>query len=260
MYGMWSPQAGSKVDVLSLIPTLLIVGLGIMLLPIIITCLTQIVAPLTYTNGRRKRETTSNDTPMPLNTNFMLGLLNTLETALEKFGHLHWNYPQFINFSFAIYIPFVITVLAFSFSSRFRNFLHFSCSLKKTCRWWTGEKGHYSKHKWQQEYPGWFLTDWMKGATECYSRNKREERSWWHSTYAKEADSLSFQDHVMKDRGSLNDREFEIVKRETLMKLLNRRRMWWDNIFISLSEVLFFIGSLVLLCLERKESITNETV
>lgn len=91
MYGMWSPQAGSKVDVLSLIPTLLIVGLGIMLLPIIITCLTQIVAPLTYgmPNGRRKRETTNDDTPSPLNTNFMLGLLNTLETALEKFGHLH---------------------------------------------------------------------------------------------------------------------------------------------------------------------------
>jgi hypothetical protein len=93
MYGMWSPQAGQKVDVLSLIPTLLIVGLGIMLLPIIITCLTQIVAPLTYgpNVGRRKRETGDNtdDTPLPWNTNLMLGLLNTLETALEKFGHLH---------------------------------------------------------------------------------------------------------------------------------------------------------------------------
>jgi hypothetical protein len=77
----------------------------------------------------------------------MLGLLNTLETALEKFGHLHWNYPPFINSSFAIYIPFVTTVLAFSFSSRSRNFLHFSCSLK-ACRWWTQEKGHSSKHKW----------------------------------------------------------------------------------------------------------------
>ena len=84
MYGMWSPQAGSKVDVLSLIPTLLIVGLGIMLLPIIITCFTQIVAPLTYTQGRRKRDTLAQG--FPFHPSLMIGLLNTLETAVEKFS------------------------------------------------------------------------------------------------------------------------------------------------------------------------------
>lgn len=86
MYGMWNPQAGSKVDVLSLIPTLLIVGLGIMLLPIIITCFTQIVAPLTYANGRRKRDTLSQ--AFPFDRSMILGLLNTFETAMEKFGSL----------------------------------------------------------------------------------------------------------------------------------------------------------------------------
>lgn len=86
MYGMWNPQAGSKVDVLSLIPTLLIVGLGIMLLPIIITCFTQIVAPLTYSNGRRKRDTDSQK--FPFHQNLLIGLLNTLETAVDKFGRI----------------------------------------------------------------------------------------------------------------------------------------------------------------------------
>lgn len=83
-YAMWNPAAGgSKVDVLSLIPTLLIVGLGIMLLPVIISCFTQIVAPLTYA-GRRKRE--ADDSQFPFEKNLMLGLLSTLESAMEKFG------------------------------------------------------------------------------------------------------------------------------------------------------------------------------
>lgn len=84
-YGMWNPQAGAKFDVLQLIPTLLIVGLGIMLLPVLITCFTQIVTPLAYTHGRRKRETGSffGDS---FNSHLMMGLLNTLENALEKFG------------------------------------------------------------------------------------------------------------------------------------------------------------------------------
>lgn len=83
-YGMWNPQASSKIDVLSLIPTLLIVGLGIMLLPVIITCFTQIVAPLTYA-GRRKRE--ASDSQFPFEKNIMLGLLTTLENAMSKFGN-----------------------------------------------------------------------------------------------------------------------------------------------------------------------------
>ena len=82
-YGMWNPQSSSKVDVLSLIPTLLIVGLGIMLLPIIITCFTQILAPMTYA-GRRKRE--ASDSQFPFEKNLMLGLLTTLENAMAKFG------------------------------------------------------------------------------------------------------------------------------------------------------------------------------
>ena len=82
-YGMWNPQASSKVDVLSLIPTLLIVGLGIMLLPVIITCFTQIVAPLTYT-GRRKREAA--DSEFPFERNLLLDLVTTLENAISKFG------------------------------------------------------------------------------------------------------------------------------------------------------------------------------
>jgi hypothetical protein len=86
MYGMWNPQAGSKIDVLSLIPTLLIVGLGIMLLPIIITCFTQIVAPLTYANGRRKRDTLSQG--FPFHPNLVMDLLSTFSSAMEKFGKL----------------------------------------------------------------------------------------------------------------------------------------------------------------------------
>ena len=86
-YGMWNPQASSKIDVLSLIPTLLIVGLGIMLLPVIITCFTQIVAPLTYA-GRRKRDTDSLPN-MPFDKNVMMGLLTTLENAMSKFGSMN---------------------------------------------------------------------------------------------------------------------------------------------------------------------------
>lgn len=83
-YTMWNPQAGgAKIDVLSLIPTLLIVGLGIMLLPVIISCFTQIVAPLTYA-GRRKRE--SGDSGFPFEKQLMLGLLSTLENAMDRFG------------------------------------------------------------------------------------------------------------------------------------------------------------------------------
>ena len=82
-YGMWNPQASSKVDVLSLIPTLLIVGLGIMLLPVIITCFTQIVAPLTYA-GRRKRET--GDSQFPFQKDVLIGLLSTLDSAIARFA------------------------------------------------------------------------------------------------------------------------------------------------------------------------------
>lgn len=86
VYGMWNPQAGAKFDVLQLIPTLLIVGLGIMLLPVLITCFTQIVTPLAYTHGRKKRETSIFGDG--LQSHLMAGLLNTLENAIEKFGQM----------------------------------------------------------------------------------------------------------------------------------------------------------------------------
>lgn len=82
-YAMWNPQAGSKVDILSLIPTLLIVGLGIMLLPVIISCFTQIVAPLAF-SGRRKREAGKSE--FSFQDKLLLGLLSTLESAMDKFS------------------------------------------------------------------------------------------------------------------------------------------------------------------------------
>lgn len=84
-YGMWNPQAGAKFDVLQLIPTLLIVGLGIMLLPVIITCFTQILTPMAYSHGRKKREASFFGDG--LQSHLMIGLLNTLENAVEKFGN-----------------------------------------------------------------------------------------------------------------------------------------------------------------------------
>lgn len=81
--GMFPVHASSKIDVMSLIPTLLIVGLGIMLLPVIITCFTQIIAPLTYA-GRRKRE--APDAQFPFEKNILIGLMTTLENALSNFS------------------------------------------------------------------------------------------------------------------------------------------------------------------------------
>ena len=84
-YAMWPSQSNSKIDVMSLIPVLLIVGLGIMLLPSIIACFSQIMAPLSYgMTGRRKRE--APDSQFPFEQNLMLGLLYMLENAMTKFG------------------------------------------------------------------------------------------------------------------------------------------------------------------------------
>lgn len=93
-YGMWNPnQAAGKFDVLSLIPTLLIVGIGIMLLPVIISCFSQIIAPLNYSNGRKKRE--AGDKPLGLEdllptstTGVIFDLLATFSKAMTKFNSL----------------------------------------------------------------------------------------------------------------------------------------------------------------------------
>lgn len=80
-FGLLSQQV-PKIDVMSLIPTLLIVGLGITLLPIIITCFTQILSPITYL-GRRKRDVGGSQ--FPFENNLVLGLLTKLEDAISKF-------------------------------------------------------------------------------------------------------------------------------------------------------------------------------
>lgn len=89
-YGMWNPQgAAGKFDVLSLIPTLLIVGIGIMLLPVIISCFTQIIAPLNYSNGRKKRDTgtASIEDLLPSSTTgIIFDLLATFNKAAAKYN------------------------------------------------------------------------------------------------------------------------------------------------------------------------------
>ncbi|KAI1290287.1 hypothetical protein HDE_08378 [Halotydeus destructor] len=83
-YAMWNPSAAGKFDVLSLIPTLLIVGLGIMLLPVILSCFTQILTPMTYATGRRKREIGQH--PLLSDPSRILQLVKTLHTAMDKFN------------------------------------------------------------------------------------------------------------------------------------------------------------------------------
>ena len=83
-YAMWNPGSAGKFDVLSLIPTLLIVGIGIMLLPVILSCFTQIIAPLNYGSGRKRREAGFEH---PLNSPMViLDLLSTFHKAMDKYS------------------------------------------------------------------------------------------------------------------------------------------------------------------------------
>lgn len=57
---------------------------GIMLLPVILSCFTQIIAPLNYQNGRKKREASGFDNG--LNPVGLLDLLSTFSKAMEKYN------------------------------------------------------------------------------------------------------------------------------------------------------------------------------
>lgn len=82
-YAMWNPSQAGKFDVMSLIPTLLIVGLGIMLLPVILSCFTQILAPMSFGQGRKRRDVGEH----PLRSaGVIMDLLTTFSKAMDKYN------------------------------------------------------------------------------------------------------------------------------------------------------------------------------
>ncbi|RWS16621.1 hypothetical protein B4U79_03169 [Dinothrombium tinctorium] len=88
-YGIWGSNQGvNRFDVSQLVPILLIVGLMIMLLPILTSCLTTLFTPLNFTHGKKKREAVGIEDDLPSMRDIVLNLLVNLEKAIEKYGKL----------------------------------------------------------------------------------------------------------------------------------------------------------------------------
>ncbi|RWS31819.1 hypothetical protein B4U80_02602 [Leptotrombidium deliense] len=89
-FGLWSSTATNRFDAMQLLPVLLILGLGIMLLPIITSCLTTLFSPMAqvgspyFPHGKKKRELLEQG--LPSMTDVVINLLANLEKAIEKYG------------------------------------------------------------------------------------------------------------------------------------------------------------------------------